>query len=83
LSRSLYLPTRAVDGEDVTVGRDDQAELAVQEMAPGDGDAATGAEAAEHRVGDGGDPVAQRVGDVQHAVRAEAGTGQNSGGMLP
>src|SRR5579862_7185938 len=55
------VPVAAVDGQDVTAGGDDQAELAVQVVAPGDREAGPGAGRPEQGIGDGGDPVVQRV----------------------
>ena len=70
------VPVVRVDGQDVTVRCDDQAERAVQGAARGHGQAGAVVAEAEHRVGDGGDPVRQRVGDVQGAVRAESDAGR-------
>src|SRR5581483_12143639 len=75
--RGLHEPAvAAVDGQDVAVGGDRQAQFTHQVVAPGDGEAGPRVVEAEHRVRYRRDAVRHRVGHVERAISAEAYPGR-------
>ena len=63
-----HVPVTRVDGQDVSVRGDGEAERAVEGSARGDGASGTGAPESERRMGDRGDAVRKGVGHVERAV---------------